>query len=159
MRKHYPAVISSINNKKYEPWAFYFGGIDCREKIFERSVVERLPVNTIIELVSMKYINFLEILNVVFDICVISAPPQGKKREEGREMFATQEIRQEITAKFNNCVRKCALDRKIKYLDLWGHLGVTKKDLLPDDKFEDGAILKGDYASSMLQRYMERTLS
>lgn len=159
MRKHYSAVISNIEKKKYEPWAFYFGGIDCREKIFERSVVERLPVSTIIELIGMKYVNFLEILNVVFDIYVVSSPPQGKKREEGHEMFATQEIRQEITAKFNNCVRKYALDRKIRYLDLWSHLGVTKKDLLSDDKFEDGIILKGDYASSMLQRYMERTLS
>lgn len=101
---------------------------------------------------------FVELLAAVYTIYVIPAPPQGCKKDDEVKYCGTQEIRQEITTKFNNAVKIRCSDLKIPFFNLWGNSGVMKKDLASDDLFTDGVMLKEDYASDLLSKYISKHL-
>lgn len=150
-------VLSYMREYSHDPWAFYVGELDCRLHIFEKSIKLDSPAQDLIEYIADKYLNFVDTINNTFDAWVIATPPQGPQTSCSQHYYAPREHRQNIAHRFNAYLKKECTIRDIKFLDLWGFLGCTPKDLLDETYYcEDLIHLKTEYASKTLRTHLKQ---
>lgn len=148
-------ILEALSSYPYEVWAFQVGERDIRNHFLPDSISKNITIEQAIEETYQSYIQFIIKLCAVYDISVMTTPPQGILSSSGSEIMCPREIRHVNSIKFNTLLSTGATRTLYKCLDLW-KMGAHPNDMITTEYFqEDGLHIKPALAETALRHALK----